>query len=110
MLTDPTANALLRNLAFYKVGHHGSRNGTPRAFVEGRYLDGAVAMVSVSPIDMWTDIPNAVLLDALASAGAHVIRSDAPVPTRARGVTRSPADTYTEVTFPLRTGHEDVAR
>jgi hypothetical protein len=108
MLTDPTANALLRDLAFYKVGHHGSRNGTPRAFVEGRYLDGAVAMVSVSPIDRWTDIPNAVLLDALASAGAHVIRSDGPVPAGARGVIRSPADTYTEVTFPIRT--EGLAR
>src|SRR6185295_17178938 len=34
MLADPTANALLRGVDFYKVGHHGSRNGTPREFVD----------------------------------------------------------------------------
>jgi beta-lactamase superfamily II metal-dependent hydrolase len=103
MLGDPTANALLRGVNFYKVGHHGSRNGTPREFVEGDYLSDAVAMVSVSPVKAWRDIPNRTLLSALEASGTRVIRSDAPVSPRASGVARSPADPYTEVTFQIQT-------
>ena len=99
MLGDPTANALLRGIDFYKVGHHGSHNGTPREFVEGGYLRDAIAMVPVSPVNVWKDIPKSTLLAALEAGGTRVIRSDKPVSTRDRGAIRSPGDTYTEVTF-----------
>jgi beta-lactamase superfamily II metal-dependent hydrolase len=103
MLADPIADALLRDVVFYKVAHHGGLDSTPRAFVEGGYLRDAVAMVSVSSVRMWKHIPNSTLLDALEASGTGVIRSDRPVSTHDRGVIRSPGDNYTEITFQTRT-------
>lgn len=57
---------LLGRTTFYKVGHHGSHNATPRTFVEG-LLRNASAMVSVAPtgIPSWQNIPKAELLAEL---------------------------------------------
>lgn len=37
---------LLMRTAFYKIGHHGSHNATPKDFVEGMLGDGICAMAS----------------------------------------------------------------
>jgi hypothetical protein len=50
-LDDPQWRALLKNTTFYKVGHHGSQNATPREFKE-EVLDRAQpirGMVSARP-------------------------------------------------------------
>jgi len=79
-LEDPESRDLLSRTTFYKIGHHGSHNATPRAFVEdvlaGRTLWGAVA--SVRPIDRWPQIPKQELLTALHRRATRVVRSDAP--------------------------------
>jgi hypothetical protein len=43
-----SAKAMLANLDFYKVGHHGSRNATPKPAVSNM-KDGVVAMCSTQP-------------------------------------------------------------
>lgn len=83
-LSDPKSRQLLAKSTFYKVGHHGSRNATPREFVDELLHGADVAMVSVAPtrISSWKDIPRQPLLDALAEPGrcALVIRSDQAAP------------------------------
>jgi beta-lactamase superfamily II metal-dependent hydrolase len=61
---------LLQQTTFYKVGHHGSHNATPRTFVES-LLSDAIAMVSVAPtsIESWKNIPKAELLTELRAEG-----------------------------------------
>lgn len=83
-LRDPTSRQLLAKSTFYKVGHHGSHNATPREFVDELLHDADAAMVSVAPtrINSWKDIPRQPLLDALGEPGrcGLVIRSDQAAP------------------------------
>jgi hypothetical protein len=85
--------ALLRRTTFYKVGHHGSHNATPREYVEqllGSRRDGAdgfvenlTAAVSTRHIDIWKFIPKPELLEAIHGVTPSLARSDernAPVP------------------------------
>ena len=82
MLSTPEWAAKLRRTKFLKVGHHGSHNATPVAFVEQGFLKGATAMVSVSDTvyetEGWQQIPKKKLLGALQLKGrvAKLIRSD----------------------------------
>ena len=74
-----TAKAILGNLDFYKVGHHGSRNATPKPAVAG-IRNGAVAMCSTQPGAYGspaknTEVPQGKLLAAL-QAKTHFVRSD----------------------------------
>lgn len=70
VLQSPEGSQLLTSATFYKVGHHGSYNATPRTFVE-TLLKNANAMVSVAPtsIPSWKDIPKAELLTELVKQG-----------------------------------------
>lgn len=80
VLEDPQARALLADLAFYKISHHGSHNGTPRRFVEEVLRDGIQTMLPWGLVKRWADtIPKAELLEALAVRKHHVIRADSPV-------------------------------
>jgi beta-lactamase superfamily II metal-dependent hydrolase len=71
--------AILKDLAFYKVGHHGSTNATPIAAVDAM-AQGLVAMCSTqedtygSP-DKGTEVPRKPLMEALAGK-ASLVRSD----------------------------------
>jgi beta-lactamase superfamily II metal-dependent hydrolase len=84
--------ALIGRTVFYKVGHHGSHNATPREFVE-KLIDQRrtrrsspvkdfSAAVSTRPIEMWKNIPKSELLEALRERTPKVVRSDeqSPVP------------------------------
>ncbi|MCU1575917.1 MAG: uncharacterized protein JWP70_621 [Leifsonia sp.] len=80
VLADEEARALVSNVVFYKIGHHGSHNATPKRFVESILGDGAYAMLPWGLVKKWRDtIPKTELLDALAQHGTHLIRADAPV-------------------------------
>jgi beta-lactamase superfamily II metal-dependent hydrolase len=70
VLRSEEGRELLSRTTFYKVGHHGSHNATPRTFVE-THLRDAVGMVSVAgtSIPSWVNIPKADLLDALRVPG-----------------------------------------
>jgi beta-lactamase superfamily II metal-dependent hydrolase len=83
----PAARQILTSLDFYKVGHHGSGNATPKAAAEmmGTREQKFAAMCSTeagvygteNPDDptMGTEVPRGPLLEKLASEGA-LVRSD----------------------------------
>jgi beta-lactamase superfamily II metal-dependent hydrolase len=69
---------MLKNVAFYKIGHHGSHNATPKDFVDDMMPDGICAMASTLTRNVWPDIPRIPLLDRLAEKNVNVARSDKP--------------------------------
>jgi hypothetical protein len=82
-----SSKAMLANLDFYKVGHHGSRNATPKPALSNM-KDGVVAMCSTQPGAYGhapnkdtgkgdTRVPQQPLLDALnAKTKQQLARSD----------------------------------
>jgi beta-lactamase superfamily II metal-dependent hydrolase len=77
-LEDPEWKELLRRVAFYKIGHHGSHNATPKEFVEEVMQDGVCCMASTLTRQIWPDIPRHELLAGLATKKAKIVRSDQP--------------------------------
>lgn len=77
-MEDPEWKEMLGRVAFYKIGHHGSHNATPKDFVEEMIPDGICAMASTLTRQIWPDIPRGPLLDGLAAKHASVARSDQP--------------------------------
>ncbi|HEY3052604.1 MAG TPA: hypothetical protein VGK04_04370 [Thermoanaerobaculia bacterium] len=77
-LGDDEWHSLLERTCFYKVGHHGSHNATPRDFVESVLpKDAFSAMVCTSLTKRFKRIPLPSLLTALESRSGHrVARSD----------------------------------
>lgn len=101
-MRDPAWADLLRSVRFYKVGHHGSENATPRQFVDKLLPDAPWAMVSTIERPQWKHLPKPELLDALADKKhAAIVRSDddAAAP-RDRGY-RVQHDVVVEVEIPL---------
>ena len=107
MLETEAWQQYLQRTTFLKVGHHGSHNATPTSFVNGGYMRGATAMVSVAPTSYtsegWKAIPKADLLAALTETGGvdQLVRSDAPLPAVVTGIARAVDDFYTELTLPM---------
>src|SRR4030095_12132816 len=75
-MNDPEWRELMGRVSFYKIGHHGRHNATPRDFVEGIVPSKIQAMVSTLTRDVWPDIPKMELLDALEAKQATIARSD----------------------------------
>jgi beta-lactamase superfamily II metal-dependent hydrolase len=78
VMQDPEWKQMLKNVAFYKIGHHGSHNATPKDFVDEMMPDGICAMASTLTRNVWPDIPRVPLLDRLAEKKVNVARSDKP--------------------------------
>lgn len=76
---DKSSRAILGNLDFYKVGHHGSTNATPVAAVEA--MGGDFVSMCSTQADSFgsvaneSEVPRIPLLDALASK-SRIVRSD----------------------------------
>jgi beta-lactamase superfamily II metal-dependent hydrolase len=98
LLTDPDATALLKKTVFYKVGHHGSHNATPKEFVE-KDLSKFSAMVSTRPMSNWKLIPKKELLDALRAKSKAVVRSD-QLSSLPAGFTKE-GDAWVETSIPV---------
>jgi beta-lactamase superfamily II metal-dependent hydrolase len=76
-MKNPKWASLLGKTTFYKIGHHGSHNATPRKFVEGILKPGFWAMACTGPTAAWTEIiPRQSVLDALRTKSDKVVRSD----------------------------------
>lgn len=76
-MKNPKWASLLGKTTFYKVGHHGSHNATPKKFVEGILQPGFWAMACTGPTAAWTDIiPKPSVLEALRAKSNKVVRSD----------------------------------
>jgi beta-lactamase superfamily II metal-dependent hydrolase len=80
VLGNPNALPLVSKVAFYKISHHGSHNGTPKNYVENILAEGASAMLPWGLVSRWKDtIPKQELLDALHAHNHHIVRADEPV-------------------------------
>lgn len=102
VLDDPPKADLLRGAVFYKVGHHGSHNATPKRFVNEVWHDGGYAMLPWGLVKAWKDsIPKRELLDALQDHHHTVIRADAPKAVPGRVAVH--ADLWSEVVFAVNT-------
>jgi beta-lactamase superfamily II metal-dependent hydrolase len=97
ILDDPTRAALVEQTTFWKVGHHGSHNATPKRFVEGLAQKtggdaaGLWAMVSTRHVEIWPAIPKPELVTAIGGLHGHFARSD-----RADGSSEVGFDHYDE--------------
>jgi beta-lactamase superfamily II metal-dependent hydrolase len=78
VLDDPKSRALLQRCTFYKVGHHGSHNASPRTFIEEVMSANAVAAVPVAPVKVWPAIPQTDLVDAIKKLPVTVVQSNPP--------------------------------
>lgn len=99
VLGNPVSADLLRDAAFYKIGHHGSHNATPKAFVQSVWQDGGYAMLPWGRVKLWKDIPKAELLAALHDHGHPVVRADAPVAEPGKVTVNG--DLWSEIAFPV---------
>ncbi|HEX4962496.1 MAG TPA: MBL fold metallo-hydrolase [Thermoanaerobaculia bacterium] len=78
-LADTEWRDLLARTSFFKIGHHGSHNATPKDLVEHVLPEGLAAMVSTRKVSNWPDIPRAPLLEALSKKSTRgLVRSDDP--------------------------------
>lgn len=98
-MDDPDWRSLLEKTTFYKVGHHGSHNATPKTFVDDVLGKNFLAMASVRPISSFRFIPKAELLEALRKKPGKVVRSDQADVPDPRIIKRE--DYYVETRIPI---------
>lgn len=100
VLNDPVKRTLLRDCSFYKIGHHGSGNATPRDFVEAAWADGGYAMLPWGLVKRWEKtIPQEDLIHALVEHQHTIIRNDEQEPVE--GVVSYQGDLWSEWTMEL---------
>lgn len=78
VLKDPRSRSLLQRAVFYKIGHHGSHNATPRTFIREVMAANALAAIPVAPVQVWPRIPLQELVAEIMDRKIRVIRSDDP--------------------------------
>ena len=101
-LKDDEWRELLTKTNFYKVGHHGSHNATPKEFVHKvlRAESNCKAMVSVYPVKIFEEIPKDKMLADLVALPAEYVRSDRVVkPGDPEGFVRTPM--YVDTKIPI---------
>lgn len=75
MLENPETRELVARSTFFKVGHHGSHNATPKEFVRELFRAGCCTMMSTRS-GKWKSIPRLPLIDALLQKTNSFARSD----------------------------------
>ncbi len=98
-LDDTEWRVLLSKTAFYKIGHHGSHNATPKSFVKKHLSRRFFGMCSTRLTTKWGDIPRLKLLEELRKKSNRVVRSDTIDVPDPVGVTRQ--SEYVEVQVPI---------
>jgi beta-lactamase superfamily II metal-dependent hydrolase len=86
-LSRPGTPVLLSQIDFYKVGHHGSFNGTPKKALQYMTRKGFAAMASTQHVP-WPSIPFPRLLSAIEERASGLVRSDS-IPVK--GAPKGPA-------------------
>jgi beta-lactamase superfamily II metal-dependent hydrolase len=101
--SDPAARALINTADFYKVGHHGSHNATPKDFVLTDWHTEGDAMVPWGLVERWkATIPKRELIAALGQQH-HAVVFPTPVPATVDAVPPRGSlvqnDHWTQLTF-----------
>jgi beta-lactamase superfamily II metal-dependent hydrolase len=78
VLGDDEWREMLQRVNFYKIGHHGSHNATPRKFVSDLMPPNCCTMASTLTRKIWPEIPRLPLLNGLRKKAAKIARSDKP--------------------------------
>ena len=99
-LKDPEWRELMKKTNFYKIGHHGSHNATPKEFVFDLLKTGFKAMASVRSIKTFKFIPKSELMTALKERPGKIARSDRPEEDPV-GFTRDTNDFCVETKIPI---------
>lgn len=99
VLEDPQWRELLQRVNFYKIGHHGSHNASPKKFVRDLLPVGCCAMASTLVRKVWPDIPKQQLLAGLVTKKAAIARSDEP--TKVTGTAFKAGPGVIEATIPF---------
>jgi len=100
---NPVALELIKTVDFYKVGHHGSHNATPKDFILKDWTGTGDAMIPWGEVKKWKGIiPKQELIDALAEHDHRAILpteiKDGPGgPHAAKDVVQE--EWWTELTF-----------
>jgi hypothetical protein len=97
-MDDPDRRALLEQTNFYKVGHHGSENATPRRFGDRLLPAGAIGMISYEEFGTWR-IPEPHLLTALRTGRSIATSRDT---TASAPFRLGPDDWYLEAEIPVQ--------
>lgn len=105
ILTNPDARALLACVDLYKVGHHGSHNGTPKSLATDVFPDALVSLMSFQEMADWKAIPQEDLVKSLVTPGRSLLRADEEPPSDAR-FTRHPDGLWTEVVLSPSSGDD----
>jgi hypothetical protein len=106
VLQNEETRELLFKTNFYKVGHHGSHNATPKEFVYDILQPAFKAMASVYPVKAWKYIPKSELMDALRERHGLVVRSDISAPEAPEGENFTRTAFYVETKVPI---HSELA-
>ncbi len=77
VMNDQVAADIVKRATFFKVGHHGSHNATPKEFVEQLFPRECCTMVSTRKMGNW-DIPRPPLVEALKARTSLFAQSDRP--------------------------------
>lgn len=97
ILEDDEARELLSRVNFFKVGHHGSHNATPKEFVTDVLQNSCCAMMSTKS-GKWASIPRQPLVQALEGR-TRLARSDVEAQPAAPFLLRS--SSFVEATIDL---------
>lgn len=98
-MREPSCRALLARTTFYKVGHHGSENATPRELIESVIGQPFTAFLSTTPVKQWPNIPRKPLVEAIEAKGTYA-RSDNEAASLSAGFKVSKG-LYTEWEVPI---------
>jgi beta-lactamase superfamily II metal-dependent hydrolase len=101
IMGDEEKRALIEDVAFLKISHHGSHNGTPPKYVDDlmRRVD---AMLPYGLVEAWKEtIPLEDLLKKMKKGRHRVTRADAPVARRGKVTVHG--DLWSEIRFPVPT-------
>jgi beta-lactamase superfamily II metal-dependent hydrolase len=95
ILENEAWRQMLKSVDFYKVGHHGSHNATPRRFIEELLPASARAMIPTDNVTTWPLIPKKQLLQALTKKNVGFVRSDRELPGDPPAFVRHAENGYT---------------
>lgn len=98
VLNDAASLDLVSAPAFYKIGHHGSHNATPKRYAEEILGQDGYAMMPFGTVKQWPSIPEGKLLSTLDSHNIRVIRADQP-PADGHGIRVDDDNRWSEITF-----------